>query len=155
MCIINLSSTLISLIISGLCTFTKALKNAHCLEESKDFIFKILVQLGEEFPRSSGDSKLSKDMQGMIDTLQSTSDDSIFNMQLNTCKKTNALLELFSDLVFIFHIIEPSFVSSVSLRMVELTMKMGLTATAPLAFVYYGGILISSGHIIEGCRLGM
>jgi len=32
---------------------------------------------------------------------------------------------------------------------------MGLTATAPLAFAHYGGILTSSGHIIEGCRLGM
>ena len=39
--------------------------------------------------------------------------------------------------------------------MVELTLSEGLTPSSPLAFAYYGQMLMTSGNLAEGCRLGM
>ena len=69
-------------------------------------------------------------------------------------KRTVNMLKLYANLAHMLHFTDPSLIGSVSLRMVEITMKSGLTSTAPLAFAHYGEMLASIGHINEGCRLG-
>jgi len=49
---------------------------------------------------------------------------------------------------------KPWLARAVSLRMIELTMKTGLSAKSPLVFAHFGGVLVTSGQITDGCRLG-
>ena len=101
-----------------------------------------------------GDNALISDIDRMNSILQSTSDDMICNMLENHDKKMTTLISLYAHLAHVLRFIKPCQVGSVSLRMVELTMKTGLSAKSPLAFAYFGGVLVTSGSIIEGCRLG-
>ena len=60
----------------------------------------------------------------------------------------------FKSLPHVMHYRQPWQVGSVSVRMVELTLKNGLSAKSPLAFAHFGGVSVSEGRIHEGCRLG-
>ena len=76
------------------------------------------------------------------------------NMENNSDRKLAALLNLYVYLAHVLHYFKPWLVGSVSLRMVELTFKIGLSAQTPLVFAHFGGVLVTSGYIPEGCRLG-
>ena len=119
--------------------------------------FAILLQAGEELPRVMGDAKLTGDIQIMMNNifiLQEATDSSILNMEVTTNNRTVTLLKLYANLAYMLHITDPSLIGAVSLRMVDITIKSGLTSISPLAFAYYGETLASIGYITEGCRLG-
>ena len=117
--------------------------------------FAILLQAGEELPRVMGDAKLTGDIQIMMNNiLQEATDYSILNMEVTTNNRTVTLLKLYANLAYMLHITDPSLIGAVSLRMVDITIKSGLTSISPLAFAYYGETLASIGYITEGCRLG-
>ena len=144
--------------IPGLYLIAKVLRNAQQpqqLAESLKATIRLLVSLGEDLPRDMGDQQLAIDIQHMNATLRHTYDDSIFNMEETKDKKTVTVQKIYADLVHLLHFAQPSLISSVSLRMVDLTMKTGLSATSPLVFAYYGGVTTTSGNLAEGCRLGM
>jgi hypothetical protein len=75
-------------------------------------------------------------------------------MQENSGKKMTTLIDLYATLAHLLQHFKPWLAVSVSLRMVELTMKFGLSAQSPLAFAHFGGNLLTEGRINEGCRLG-
>ena len=102
-----------------------------------------------------GDAKLISDMQVTNDSLQKISDDYVLTLQQTNNKKIITLQKLYSNLADLLHFIKPSLICAVSLRMVELTLLEGLTPSSPLAFAYYGQMLVVSGNLAEGCRLGM
>lgn len=137
-----------------LCSATKVLMNAELLGESMESTFTILVQVGEELPLPLGDNKLNGDIQVMNGTLQNMSDDSILNMKEATSERNGIVLKLYSNLILILQYHNPSLKGAVSLRMVDLTMKSGLSPTSPVAFACYGELLANIGEITEGCRLG-
>ena len=139
---------------AGLYSAAKALMHAELLQESMESTIGILEQLGEELPRESGDDQLNIDMQLMNDILQKTPDDLILIMEATKKKKIVTLMKLYANLSDVLHFTKPSLISSVSLRMVDLTMKTGLNSISPLAFAYYGEILTSIGNLTGGCRLG-
>ena len=117
--------------------------------------FAILLQAGEELPRVMGDAKLTGDIQIMMNNiLQEATDYSILNMEVTTNNRTVTLLKLYANLAYMLHLTDPSLIGAVSLRMVDITIKSGLTSISPLAFAYYGETLASIGYITEGCRLG-
>jgi hypothetical protein len=101
-----------------------------------------------------GDDHLTANILLMNDTLQKTADDSILNTEVTSNKRIVTLMKLYVDLAYLLHFTDPSLIGGVSLRMVEITMKSGLTSTSPLAFAHYGETLTSIGYIAEGCRLG-
>lgn len=101
-----------------------------------------------------GDVILRTDIDHMKCRLESLSDDTICNMQENNDKKMTTLISLYSYLAHIAHYRRPWLVGSVSLRVVELTMKTGLYPMSHVAFAVFGGILVTSGKIADGCRLG-
>ena len=143
------------LISTGLITPEKTSRLNSCLQDrSIDASFEILFQCGEDPPRPAGDGKLSASIDRMRRILQSTSDDMICNMQKNSDKKMKTVIGIYLYLAHLLHYSKPFLVSSVSLRMVELTMRTGLSAESPLAFVHFGGVLVMSGCVQEGCRLG-
>ncbi|KAL3760364.1 LOW QUALITY PROTEIN: hypothetical protein ACHAWU_000339 [Discostella pseudostelligera] len=99
-----------------------------------------------------GDAKLTAEMYRMKNFLQSLSDDAICNMPEDNDTKRNSLIGLYAYLVHVTHYRQPWLVGSLSLRMVELTMKTSLNAMSPLALAHFGGVLVSAGCITEGCR---
>jgi hypothetical protein len=146
----------LKLVSSGLYAGAKALRQASLFQEAMDSTFDTLLHAGEELPRSVGDAKLSSDMQVTNDVLQKTADDDyVLNMQQTNNKKIITLQKLYSNLADLLHFTKPSLICAVSLRMVELTLSEGLTPNSPLAFAYYGQMLMGSGNLAESCRLGV
>ena len=124
------------------------------MDKSIQSSFGILFQFGEELPRDMTDAKLQTDIDRMTFILQSTSDELIFNMQENNDKKLTALFNLYVYLAHALHYFRPWLFGSVSLRMMEITMKTGLCAMSPLAFAHFGSLSVTIGYVTVGCRLG-
>ena len=145
---------LLTLVSSGLYAGAKGLRQAYLLQEAMDSTFDTLLQAGEELPRSMGDAKLSSDMQVTNEALRKLSDHDVINMQQTNKKKIITLQKIYSHLAELLHFIKPCLIGAVSLRMVELTLSEGLTPYSPLAFACFGQMLMVSGNLAEGCRLG-
>jgi len=139
----------------GLSIKAKALQNASLFKESLEMILDILTKLGENPPRSMNDSTLKDDINAMNKVLRERSDDSIMNMPQTNNKKIVILHRLYSDLSHVLHLTKPGLIASVSLRLMEISLKSGITPTTPISFSCYGEMLASSMEKIEeGCRLG-
>ena len=113
-----------------------------------------LAKLGELPLRDTSDDTLQADMMSMNESLRNTPDESILSMQENKAKKIIITMKLYLNLGHVLHFVKPSLIGAASLRMVELTMSNWLASSSPLAFGYYGQVLVSTGNIAEGCRLG-
>ena len=113
-----------------------------------------MSELGEDPPRVMGDSTLRADIDAMNQVLQSRSNDSLLNTPQANDKKVSTLLRLYADLVLVLHFSKQHLIASVSLKMIDITIKNGMTPTAPLSFAYYGELLAYTGQIEGGCRLG-
>ena len=126
---------------------------AHRHKQSIEASFGILVQFGENIPRAKDDN-FRTGLYQIVHNLQSLSDDSIYDMQECSDKCIATLINVYVGLAHVLHYQQPWHIGSVSLRMVELTLKTGLSAKSPLAFAHFGGVLVAKGFIGEGCRLG-
>ena len=124
------------------------------MDKSIQSSFGILFQFGEELPRDMTDAKLQTDIDRMTFILQSTSDELIYNMQENNDKKLTALFNLYVYLAHALLYFQPWLFGSVSLRMMEITMKTGLCTMSPLAFAHFGSLAVTIGYVTVGCRLG-
>ena len=124
------------------------------LEQSVESSLDTLSKIGEQPLRDISDNTLHTDMMTMNEIIRNTSDDYILNLHENKAKKIIITLKIYSNLCHVVHLINPSLVGAVSLRMVELTMNNGLDSSSPLAFVHYGEVLLALGSVKEGCRLG-
>ena len=124
------------------------------LKQSMESSMGTLSKLGEQPLRDISDNTLQTDMMTMNKTLRNTPDESILNLPENKEKKNIITLKIWSILYHVLHFVKPSFLGSVSLRMVKLTMNNGLVSSSPLAFAYYGEVQAATGNIAEGCRLG-
>lgn len=142
------------LCVSGLITSTQALGVAYHQEESIKASFAILAQFGENIFSDSRDDTLTTDIDHINSILRFASDDMICNMQESNDKNVTAIIHLYETLAHVLQYFMPWLLRPVSLRMVELTMKTGLSAKSPLVFAHFGGILVTSGRISDGCRLG-
>ncbi len=122
--------------------------------ESIENSFAVLAQCGDDAPRSIGDESLRTDIERMNCVLQSMPDDMICSMQKNNDANMNTRVSLYANLAYKLQYFQPWLLGSVNLRMVELTVKTGLSAKSPLAFAHFGGVLVTAGRINDGCRLG-
>jgi len=113
-----------------------------------------LVKLGEQPLRDMSDDTLQADMMTMNESLRNTPDDYILNLHENKAKKITITMKIYSNLCHVLHLVKPSLIGAASLRMAELTMSNGLASSSPLAFGYYGQVLVANGSVKEGCRLG-
>ena len=121
-----------------------------------DSFLSILQQCGEELPLPMGNEKLTYAMQDLNQMLLTISDEEILKMGETNKKEVANLMRNYAEFVNLLIFIKPSLMGAVSLRMVDLTLKWGLTAVCPCAFAFYGGILVSMGsqYVNEACRLG-
>lgn len=104
------------------------------IEKSIDTSMAILIRFGESLPCEMGNIKLSSAIYRMVNVLRSTPDQIILNMQNNHEKMMTALINLYGSLSFSLYYNKPWLVGSVSLGMIELTMKTGLSSKSPVAF---------------------
>ena len=139
----------------GLYAYVNATRQAELLKESMEDSFKILAEAGEDMPVALGDGDSMNGIRNMCDMLRNETDDAILNMKYTTDERTIILQKVYVNLAQLLHFVKPSLIGSVSLKMVNATMKSGLTSMSPLAFTYFGETLISLGNFSEGCRLGM
>ena len=133
----------------------KCLHVVGLLNESMESSLKTLCKLGEEPLPDICDDTLHTDMKTMNEIMRNTPDDYILNLHENKAKKITITMKIYSNLCHLVHLVKPSLIGAVSLRMVELTMNHGLVSSSPLAFAYYGEVLVVSGSVKEGCRFGM
>lgn len=101
-----------------------------------------------------GDCELTSDIENMNLIIRSMSDDMICSLHENNNMRRCTLFNLYENMSHFLQFFKPWLFSSVSLRMVELTMKDGLSAKSPFAFANFGSVLISSGNVSDGYRLG-
>ena len=139
---------------SGLCTAARAIGLACRLDDSIEASLAIVEQLGELLPLAMRDVKLKSKIDQMNHILKSTPDETICNMQENSDKRIASIFVLFAYLAHVTYYRRPWLVGSLSLRMVDLTMKTGLYPMSPVAFAIFGGVLSSIGYVNEGFRLG-
>lgn len=104
------------------------------IEKSIDTSMAILIRFGESLPCEMGNIKLSSAIYRMVNVLRSTPDQIILNMQNNHEKMMTALINLYGSLSFSLYYNKPWLVGSVSLGMIELTMKTGLSSKSPVTF---------------------
>ena len=140
---------------TGLAIAAKCLHVVGLLKESMESSLKTLRKLGEEPLRDISDDTLHTDMKTMDEIMRNAPDDYILNLHENKAKKITITMKIYSNLCHLVHLMKPSLIGAVSLRMVELTMNHGLVSSSPLAFAYYGEVLVVSGSVKEGCRFGM
>ena len=124
------------------------------IEQSIKSSLDTLAKLGEKPLRDSSDDTLKADMMKMNESLRNTPDDYILNLHQNKAKNIIITMKIYSNLCHVLHLAKPPLIGSVSLRMVELTRHHGLVPSSPIAFVYYGEVLVANGNVKEGCRLG-
>ena len=141
--------------ILGRIVTARSLHQGELLQASVASSLDTLSKLGEEHPREISDTTLHTDMQTMNEILRNTPDESILNMRKNDAKKIATTVKLLENLNSVLHLVKPSLIGAVSLRMVELTMTNGLVPSSPIAFGYYGEVQVALGNISEGCRFGM
>ena len=125
-------------------------------KDAMDSFLSIIQQCDEELPLPMGNEKLTHAMQGLNRMLGSISDEQILNMGETNKKEVANLMQNYAEFANLLIFIKPSLMGGVSFRMVNLTLKWGLTAVCPCAFAFYGGILVSMGsqYVNEACRLG-
>ena len=122
------------------------------LHESMSSSFDILRMLGENPLRDMGDKELNTDIQKINTILKNTTDDTILNMQENQTKKLVTTLTVYINLHHVLTFVKPSLIGDLARRMMELALTN--RTASPEAFAYYGGVLVASGYVTEGCRLG-
>lgn len=162
----------------------KSYHQAQLIEESMASCFDTLSKLGEQPLRDIGDTTLNNDLLKMNRRLRGMSDESILNIQENALKKYETIMKLYSHLGYVvsivgsylccfvvhgdeqkqkltliapylqLHLLKPSLLGDVSLRMLNHSMSNGLVPSSCGAFLYYGEVLVATGNINEGCRFG-
>ena len=143
-------------VLPGLYALAKTFRQASELQKAMHSLFFIIQLCGEELPLPMGNEKLDNEINNMNRILQNTSGGLILSMKQTKNKKVVVLLKVFAELANLFVSINPNMIGAVSLRMIDLTLKSGLTSECPLAFAFYAMTLMSMGaeHTNEACRLG-
>lgn len=138
----------------GMHALTKSLSNEGLQKEAIESSYKILTMLGERLPRHIGDVSLQISLEKMNSNLRSTTDGQILSMDMNQNQNMATLMKIYHVLGHCFHFCDQSLICATSLRMVEITLDNGLFPTSPVAFSYYGEVLVAMGRIDMGVRLG-
>ena len=123
-------------------------------EEALETSFGTLKMLGESLPRQMGDATLDADIDKMNETLQNTDDLSLLNLKESNERKYVILMRIYGLLGHHFHFSKTSLFWSTSLRMVQLSLMNGYCMMTPIAFAFYGEVLVSLGKFELANRLG-
>lgn len=140
--------------LKGMYASAKVLTIADIKDESVEAMFKILEQLGEEPLQPMGNPQLTMAIQTMNNTIKQTTDDTFLSIEETEERNVLTLIRVYGFLMHLLHYRKQHFMASASLRLLELTLKHGLTPKSPIAFAYYGEVVSSMNEISLAMRLG-
>ncbi len=137
----------------GMLAATKTLSHT-CIEEAVNLLFSILDQMGEPSLRQVGDAQLAAEMQSMIGILHQTTNDAILSMGEVKERKIATLMKVYVHLLAMLHFCKQTLFAAASLRLIEMTLKHGLSQASPMAIVHYAEILSRTSYVDLALRLG-
>ncbi|KAL7554456.1 hypothetical protein ACHAWF_017907 [Thalassiosira exigua] len=121
----------------------KSLRVSSKFLEAKKIAFQMLQILGEKVPRRSDDVGLARDLEDMKFMLRSMSDESILNLKESSQTKKDVLsLNIYHDLFYLFHHLDPMRIADISLRMARITMSNGICSMSAVAFAQFSVVLV-------------
>ena len=133
----------------------KALIHMERFEEAMNYFSEILKDF-EEPPLQTID-EIYGDMMAMVSMMKGLADDSILSFPSMKQKKSIALVKIFCDISQVLVFSAPQFLSALTLRNMQLTVKEGLCSKAPLVLAQYAQSLSAMGNsenISESVRFG-
>ncbi len=146
--------TYIAMFYQGLLTTTISVSHAEIKQGSIQILSQVLGQFGEIPLRPMGDPQLTPSIQNMYAIRHHTTDDTIMIVAETTNKRNVTLMKVYTHLIHLLHMVNPSLIVDASLRMVELTLEYGLCSESAMAFAFYGERQVALGHYDLAIRLG-
>jgi len=140
--------------LNAMLAIVKSLRKSLALQEAKQWGVKFLQELGEEPCRIAGDPQLNSDISSMIKLIADVADESILNLKQSNDKKLVGIMKLYHEYFYIFQMVEPGMLFSVSHRMVQLSFERGLSEISPIAFAQFGVTALCMGNACGGYRMG-
>lgn len=115
---------------------------------------EVLEQLGETFPKKNCMGMLKSEMRKVERLLKGKSNAQIMRMEMIKTEEKMSALQILNILLMNVAVAKPCFAPFVQLKMVEITMKHGLSALASVAFASYGMLCTAVGKFDESNRYG-
>lgn len=104
----------------------KSLASSGKILESRDLGFEILANLGEKLPRECFNPIVQQDMNTMIKTLQSTTNETIMDLKIShQCHRNVAVLDIYNFLSHVLVETNPNLIADITIRMMQITLNDG------------------------------
>ena len=131
-----------------------ALTSASQLNDAIDKGMVVLAQLGEALPDADNVSDTNANilLEETKKMLRDVTDEELLNYhEMDDTSKIMAM-KILARLEHPIQLARPNFQPFATLKMVNLSLSMGLSPESPAAFTYYGIMLARKGDMREGCR---
>jgi len=115
---------------------------------------EVLEQLGETFPKKNCMGMLKSEMRKVERLLRGKSNAQIMRMEMIKTEEKMSALQILNILLMNVAVAKPCFTPFVQLKMIEITMKHGVSALASVAFASYGMLCTAVGKFDESYRYG-
>jgi predicted ATPase len=119
----------------------RALGSVGKVQESMDFGFMILAQLGEAFPANPSMIRCYVGLQMVRQRLKSRTSESLLRLPLMTDRRKTAAVKMMNQLFTICLQVNPLLAILLAFRVVSRTLDFGISATSCLGFVTLGAML--------------
>lgn len=101
----------------------KSLASSGKILESRDLGFEILANLGEKLPRECFNPIVQQDMNTMIKTLQSTTNETIMDLKIS--HQCHIVLDIYNFLSHVLVETNPNLIADITIRMMQITLNDG------------------------------
>ena len=95
---------------------------------------QVLAQLGETFPKKNCMGMLKSQMRSVERLLNGKSNAQIMRMEMIKDEEKVAALQILNIMLMNAAMVKPRFAPFIQLKLIEITMKCGLSALASVAF---------------------
>eukprot|EP00797_Seminavis_robusta_P033859 Sro798_g204000.2 (631) ;mRNA; r:16609-18501 len=129
-----------------------SLGSMHRLQDAIDVSLGVLEELHEPLPRNGGLMHVVGEFVRTSMMLQGMTNDKILDLELMDNWEKSAAMSILNVVFIYFFISKPLLAPLLAMRMVQITLRHGLSAMSGFGFTSYGLILCSLGKIDEGCR---
>jgi len=134
---------------------SKTLRKKSLLRESIHYVLSVLNELGEDTTPIGEETQLIGRIRSIMNSIASFPDETILSFKMAERKQFICCMNLYSELLYLYHLTaETKKLFEVTLTMVQLTMKNGLTVYSPASFANFGLAAVAVGNYELGYRLG-
>ncbi|KAL7550489.1 hypothetical protein ACHAWF_013710 [Thalassiosira exigua] len=113
----------------------------------------VLSQLGEEFPVDTSEDNFNQHLQEVKAMLCHVGDEQLLNYRAMADRTKIMVMKFLARLYSSFYLLLMlQSMRIATLKMIKLSLCHGMSPISPIAFTYYGGLLVARGNIKEGYR---